>query len=99
MGKTAYKVTALRKNKKAPCPRPFSTQSYHPPALKHGENYVRSDSRSGRTKKDAEASKTASSPYRRTAETVFGGSKSENVISPFEGIRKDSDIIPQIRLY
>ncbi len=31
---------------------------------------------SGRDKKDAEASKTASSPYKRTAETVFGGRKS-----------------------
>ena len=30
----------------------------------------------GRDKKDAEASKTASSPYKRTAETVFGGKKS-----------------------
>ena len=33
----------------------------------------------GRDKKDAEASKTASSPYKRTAETVFGGRKSENI--------------------
>ena len=31
---------------------------------------------SGRDKKDAEASKTASSPYKCTAETVFGGRKS-----------------------
>ena len=29
----------------------------------------------GRDKKDAEASKTASSPYNCTAETVFGGRK------------------------
>ena len=54
---------------------------------------------SGRDKKDAESSKTASSPYMRTAETRFGGRKSENIISSFEGIREDSDIIPQIRLY
>ena len=33
----------------------------------------------GRDKKDAESSKTASSPYKRTAETVFGGRKSENI--------------------
>ena len=44
----------------------------------------------GIDKKDAEALKTASSPYRRTAETVFGGKKSENVILSFEVIRKDS---------
>ena len=31
---------------------------------------------SGRDKKDAESSKIASSPYKRTAETVFGGRKS-----------------------
>ena len=53
----------------------------------------------GRDKKDAEASKTASSPYKRTAETVFGGRKSENIILPFEGIREDSDIIQQISLH
>ena len=50
-------------------------------------------------KKDAEASKIVTSPYNCTAEAIFGGRKSENIISPFEGIRKDSDIIPQIRLY
>ena len=54
---------------------------------------------SGRDKKDAEASKIVTSPYWRTAEAIFGGRKSENFISSFEGIRKDSDIIPQIRLY
>ena len=54
---------------------------------------------SRRDKKDAEALKRASSPYMRTAETRFGGRKSENIISSFEGIREDSDIIPQIRLY
>ena len=53
----------------------------------------------GRDKKDAESSKIVTSPYKRTAEAIFGGRKSENIISPFEGIRKDSDIIPQIRLY
>ena len=53
----------------------------------------------GRDKKDAESSKYDSSPYKRTAEAIFGGRKSENIISPFEGIRKDSDIIQQIRLY
>ena len=47
---------------------------------------------SGRDKKDAESSKTASSPYKRTAETVFGGRKSEN-IKLYAGIRKDSDTI------
>ena len=31
---------------------------------------------SGRDKKDAEASKNVTSPYKRTAETVFGGRKS-----------------------
>ena len=54
---------------------------------------------SGRDKKDAESSKIVTSPYKRTAETVFGGRKSENIISSFEGIREDSDSIPQIRLY
>ena len=54
---------------------------------------------SRRDKKDAEALKRASSPYMRTAETRFGGRKSENIISSFEGIREDSDSIPQIRLY
>ena len=53
----------------------------------------------GRDKKDAEASKIVTSPYKRTAEAIFGGRKSENVISSFEGIRKDSDILQQIRLY
>ena len=53
----------------------------------------------GRDKKDAEASKIVTSPYKRTAEAIFGGRKSENVISSFEGIRKDSDIIKQVRLY
>ena len=46
---------------------------------------------SGRDKKDAEASKIVTSPYKCTAEAIFGGRKSENIISPFEGIRKDSD--------
>ena len=50
-------------------------------------------------KKDAEASKIVTSPYKRTAEAIFGGRKSENVIPSFEGIRKDSDIIPQINLH
>ena len=50
-------------------------------------------------KKDAEASKIVTSPYNCTAEAIFGGRKSENIISSFEGIRKDSDIIQQIRLY
>ncbi len=54
---------------------------------------------SGRDKKDAESSKIVTSPYKRTAEAIFGGRKSENAISSFEGIRKDSDIIRQIRLY
>ena len=53
----------------------------------------------GRDKKDAEASKSVTSPYKRTAEAIFGGRKSENIILSFEGIREDSDIIPQIRLY
>ena len=53
----------------------------------------------GRDKKDAESSKIVTSPYWRTAEAIFGGRKSENAISSFEGIRKDSDIIRQIRLY
>ena len=53
----------------------------------------------GRDERDAEASKHDSSPYNRTAETRFGGRKSENIISSFEGIREDSDSIPQIRLY
>ena len=39
---------------------------------------------SGRDKKDAEALKTASSPYKRTAETVFGGRKSENIFHLLE---------------
>ena len=50
-------------------------------------------------KKDAEASKIVTSPYNCTAEAIFGGRKSENIISSFEGIRKDSDILQQIRLY
>ena len=50
-------------------------------------------------KKDAEASKIVTSPYNCTAEAIFGGRKSENVIPSFEGIRKDSDIIPQINLH
>ena len=54
---------------------------------------------SGRDKKDAESSKIVTSPYWRTAEAIFGGRKSENAISSFEGIRKESDIIRQIRLY
>ncbi|PWM72964.1 MAG: hypothetical protein DBX45_07400 [Oscillospiraceae bacterium] len=40
---------------------------------------IRKDScriETGRDKKDAEALKTASSPYKRTAETIFGGRKS-----------------------
>ena len=49
----------------------------------------------GRDKKDAEASKHDSSPYKRTAETGFGGRKSENVKS-YAGIRKDSDSLPAI---
>ena len=53
----------------------------------------------GSDKKDAEASKIVTSPYKRTAEAIFGGRKSENIISSFEGIRKDSDIIKQVRLY
>ena len=53
----------------------------------------------GRDKKDAEASKIVTSPYKCTAEAIFGGRKSENFISPSEGIRKDSDIFQQIRLY
>ena len=53
----------------------------------------------GRDKKDAEASKIVTSPYKRTAEAIFGGRKSENIILSFEGIRKDSDIIKQVRLY
>ena len=44
----------------------------------------------GRDKKDAEPSKIVTSPYLRTAETVFGGRKSEN-IKPYAGIRQDSD--------
>ena len=54
---------------------------------------------SGRDKKDAESSKIVTSPYWRTAEAIFDGRKSENVFLFFEGIRKDSDIIQQIRLY
>ena len=49
----------------------------------------------GRDKKDAEASKHDSSPYLRTAETGFGGRKSEN-IKLHAGIRKDSDTLPAI---
>ena len=48
-----------------------------------------------RDKKDAEASKHDSSPYWRTAETGFGGRKSENVKS-YAGIRQDSDSLPAI---
>ena len=44
----------------------------------------------GRDKKDAESSKHDSSPYKRTAETGFGGRKSEN-IKLHAGIRQDSD--------
>ena len=44
----------------------------------------------GRDKKDAESSKHDSSPYKRTAETGFGGRKSEN-IKFHAGIRQDSD--------
>ena len=50
-------------------------------------------------KKDAESSKIVTSPYWRTAEAIFDGRKSENVFLSFEGIRKDSDITQQIRLY
>ena len=41
--------------------------------------------------------KIVTSPYKRTAEAIFGGRKAKH--HAFEGIRKDSDIIPQIRLY
>ena len=41
-------------------------------------------------KKDAEASKIVTSPYKRTAEAIFGGRKSEN-IKLLAGIRQDSD--------
>ena len=44
----------------------------------------------GKDERDAEASKHDSSPYKRTAETGFGGRKSEN-IKLHAGIRKDSD--------
>ena len=50
---------------------------------------------SGRDKKNADSSKTASSPYWRTAETVFGGRKSEN-IKLHAGIRKDSNPLSAI---
>jgi len=43
-------------------------------------------------KKDAEASKNVTSPYKCTAEAIFGGRKSENVKS-YAGNRKDSDSI------
>ena len=33
----------------------------------------------GRDKKDAESSKSVTSPYKRTAEAIFGGRKSENI--------------------
>ena len=46
-------------------------------------------------KKDAEASKNVTSPYKCTAEAIFGGRKSENVKS-YAGIRKDSDSSPAI---
>ena len=49
----------------------------------------------GRDKKDAESSKHDSSPYKRTAETGFGGRKSEN-IKLHAGIRQDSDTLPAI---
>ena len=54
MEKTAYKVTALGKNKKAQTEKARHTitaYSNYSPALKHGKNCVRSDSRSGKTKK------------------------------------------------
>ena len=41
-------------------------------------------------KKDAEASKNVTSPYKCTAEAIFGGRKSENVKS-YAGNRKDPD--------
>ena len=50
---------------------------------------------SGRDKKDAEASKIVTSPYKCTAEAIFGGRKSEN-IKPYAGIRQDSDSSPAI---
>ena len=46
-------------------------------------------------KKDAEASKNVTSPYKCTAEAIFGGRKSENVKS-YAGIRKDSDPISDL---
>ena len=55
--------------------------------------------RKGGDKKDAESSKIVTSAYNCTAEAIFGGRKSENAVSSFEGIRKDSDIIQQIRLH
>ena len=50
---------------------------------------------SGRDKKDAESSKIVTSPYKRTAETIFGGRKSEN-IKLLAGIRQDSDPLSTI---
>ena len=48
-------------------------------------------------KKDAEASKIVTSPYKCTAEAIFGGRKSENVKS-YAGNRKDSDPIIKIMI-
>ena len=71
----------------------FCAFSYHREPYRSVLFWARGDS--GRDKKDAESSKTASSPYWRTAETVFGGRKSENVKS-YAGIRQDSDSLPAI---
>ena len=51
---------------------------------------------SGRDKKDAESSKIVTSPYKRTAEAIFGGRKSEN-IKLRAGIRQDSDPLHAIK--
>ena len=71
----------------------FCAFSYHREPYRSVLFWARGDS--GRDKKDAESSKTASSPYRRTAETVFGGRKSEN-IKLHAGIRKDSNPLSAI---
>ena len=71
----------------------FCAFSYHREPYRSVLFWARGDS--GRDKKDAESSKTASSPYWRTAETVFGGRKSEN-IKLHAGIRKDSNPLSAI---
>ena len=50
----------------------------------------------GRDKKDAESSKYDSSPYKRTAEAIFGGRKSENIKNSKQESVKDSNPLSDI---